>query len=98
MNVPRADVWSSSPQERATFAAIFKGGDDSYLQVSQLVSWDWGSETLEADQVASMREAVDETYDIYNVDSTEAHDVSFIGSREYVVILTLSGVALYTSL
>lgn len=49
------------------YAAIFRGGDDAYLQVVQLTDFDYGQTTLSGTFLDSLRTASTENHEIYDV-------------------------------
>lgn len=63
-------------QEKTTYAAVFRGGKDSYLQVVKLDSWNFDSKTLTTETLDHMKGST--TYDIYDVDPRHAPKVSDI--------------------
>lgn len=54
-------------QTRTHFAAIFRGGDDAYLQVVQLTEFDYTQATLSGTFLDSLKAASTENHDIYDV-------------------------------
>lgn len=49
------------------YAAIFRGGDDAYLQVVQLTDFDYSQTTLSGTFLDSLKQASTENHDIYDV-------------------------------
>lgn len=74
-------------QEKTTFAAIFRGGEASYLQVAQLDQWDFNALTLMTSRLNDIRDDAKETHEIYDVDSRAAPSVSISCCRLYDVAL-----------
>lgn len=62
-------------QERTTYAAIFRGGYDSYLQVVALSDWDFDSKGMTVTNLDALRDSSTETHAIYPVDTREEEDV-----------------------
>ena len=71
---PTPRLWPE--QGRTTYAAVFRGGSDSYLQVVQLDNWDFTATTLAPSQLDSIKGSEEETHAIYDVDSRAASSVS----------------------
>ncbi|CAM9809445.1 unnamed protein product, partial [Ascophyllum nodosum] len=55
------------PSRNTTYAAVFRGGQDSYLQVVELDGWDFGSATLVKGTLDQIKGNT--SYKIYDVDS-----------------------------
>ncbi|CAM9665667.1 unnamed protein product [Pylaiella littoralis] len=70
---PGTAKYFERPSEKTTYAAIFRGGDDSYLQVAQLDGWDFTAESLTPSQLDDMKGSQEETHAIYSVDSRSAY-------------------------
>lgn len=62
----------SCEQERTTYAAVFRGGTEPYLQVVQLDNWDFTATSLTHSQLDSIKGSEEETHEIYDVDSRAA--------------------------
>ena len=60
---------------KTTYAAVFRGGQDSYLQVVELDGWNFGSATLMKETLDQLKGST--SYEIYDVDSRAASAVMF---------------------
>lgn len=49
------------------FAAIFRGGDDAYLQVVQLTDFDYTATSMSGTYLNSLKAASTENHEVYNV-------------------------------
>ncbi|CAM9096280.1 unnamed protein product, partial [Hapterophycus canaliculatus] len=64
---PGQDKYFLRPSAPTTFAAIFRGGDDAYLQVVQLKSFDFSQTTLSGTFLDTLKLASTENHNIYDV-------------------------------
>lgn len=70
---PSALRWKQSP---TVYAAVFRGGSESYLQVLRLDGWDFGSLSLSREELDDMLGSSTEQHEIYDVDARIASGVS----------------------
>ncbi len=67
---------TTAPQAPTTYAAVFRGGDDAYLQVVQLADFDFSQTSLSGSFLDSLKMASTENHDIYNVAGPSASKLS----------------------
>lgn len=63
-------------QEKTAYAAIFRAGDEAYLQVAELDSWDFDATSIAPFQLDDMKASEEETHAIYDVGSRSSTSVS----------------------
>lgn len=54
-------------QVASHYAAIFRGGDNAYLQVVQLTDFDYTQQTIDGAFLDTLRDAATEVHDVYDV-------------------------------
>eukprot|EP00752_Nemacystus_decipiens_P008859 g7905.t1 len=79
---PGTAKYFERPSERTTYAAVFRGGSEPYLQVVQLDGWDFTATTIAPSQLDSIKGSEAETHQLYDVDSRAASSSGGCGSQD----------------
>ncbi|CAM9119621.1 unnamed protein product, partial [Ectocarpus fasciculatus] len=64
---PGHGKYFNRPSEPTHYAAIFRGGEDAYLQVVQLTEFDYSQTTLSGEWLNELKLASTENHDVYDV-------------------------------
>ncbi|CAN0493613.1 unnamed protein product [Ectocarpus sp. 8 AP-2014] len=64
---PGHGKYFNRPSSPAHYAAVFRGGEDAYLQVVQLTEFDYSQTTLSGLWLDELKLASTENHDVYDV-------------------------------